>query len=47
MLLADADEVTVNNDGSYSITFDLTKGKRSSLWERFYAWCRRHARRPH
>ena len=39
-LFADADDVTVNVDGSFSATFDLTKDKRPSLWQRFLAWRR-------
>lgn len=38
-LLGDADEVTVNNDGSFSATFDLTKDHQKSFWQRFLAWC--------
>ena len=39
-LFADADDVTVNDDGSFSVMFDLTKDERPSLWERFLGWCR-------
>jgi hypothetical protein len=39
-LLGDADELTVNDDGSFSATFDLTKDQPRSLWQRFLAWCR-------
>jgi hypothetical protein len=38
---ADADDVTINADGSFSATFDLTKGKRPTLWQRVLGWCRK------
>ena len=39
-LFGDADELTVNEDGSFNATFDLTKDQPKSLWQRFLAWCR-------
>ncbi len=39
-LFRDADEVMINEDGSWSTTFDLTKDETPSLWQRFLAWLR-------
>ena len=38
-LFEDADNVKFNDDGSFSATFDLTKGKPQSIWKRFLSWC--------
>jgi hypothetical protein len=40
-LLTGADEIKINDDGSFSATFDLTKGQPQSLWQRFLGWLRR------
>jgi len=40
-LFGGADEVKVNDDGSFSATFDLTKGEPQSLWQRSLGWLRR------
>jgi hypothetical protein len=40
-LFGGADEVKMNDDGSFSATFDLTKEKRHSWWQRFFGWLRR------
>ena len=39
-LFGDADELTVNEDGSFNATLDLTKDQPKSIWQRFLAWCR-------
>jgi hypothetical protein len=36
-----ADEVKINDDGSFSATFDLTKEKPQPWWHRFLRWLRR------
>ena len=40
LFLGDADKSTLNNDGSFSLTFDLNKDQSKSPWRRFREWCR-------
>ena len=41
-LFGGADELNINDDGSFSATFDLTKVKPPTLWQRFLKWLRRN-----
>ncbi len=40
-LFGGADEIKINDDGSFCATFDLTKEKPQSWWQRFLGWLRR------
>jgi len=39
-LAGTADEFSVDQDGSFSATFDLTKDDRRPVWKRLLSWCR-------
>ena len=37
-LASSANEFRVNQDGSFSATYDLTKGERQPVWRRLFSW---------